>query len=234
MFSINVVETRRNNQVNNYDSVYEALMEGDISVAKDRGNPNKFKEILEYFPCDEKTLSKKCKNNSDMSKAIAMIASKLATRQGGNLEHVILEGIDSYVSKYGVRVKCLSNTAIRPLRSGGIITEDMMKVKKLVKKVDTLKSIDALITGRLDGYIFAKVLTGKGGGHQDNVLIEAHNFIDWAKNENKDNLYVVLIDGDHLHPELPKLMERDSKNIWICDHKQFQKRIIQKVKDDKK
>lgn len=233
MFIIDAVLKRKENQIDNYKLVEDALCEGDLSIAKERGNPNKYNEILDYLGIDAKSLLRECKSEV-VRKLVAMNMSKLSTRQGGALEHEILEGINGYTQKFGVYVKSLPNTALRPLRKGGVITNAEMKKSGVNKKIDTLKSIDGLISGNVDGYIFAKVMTGKGGGHQDNVIIEAHNFIDWASKESKDKLYVVLIDGDYLHTELPKLLERDNMNIWVCDHIKFQERIAEKVRNDKR
>lgn len=233
MFEIDAVEKRKDNQIINYNLVEEALRENNMYVAKERGNPNKLEEILNYLGINEKQLLNKCKDD-DFRKLVAFTMSKLSTRQGGTLEHEILNGINSHTRTLGVYVESLPNTALRPLKTGGVITTKEMKKRGIDKKTGTLKSIDGLISGKIDGYIFAKVMTGKGGGHQDNVIIESHNFINWAEKEPKNKLYVVLIDGDYLHTELPELLNRDSMNIWVCDHKTFQKRITEKVKNVKR
>ena len=232
MFEIDAVEKRKENQIINYNLVEEALRETNIYVAKERGNPNKLEEILTYLNISEKQLLNKCKDD-DFRKLVSIIMAILSTRQGGALEREILDGINSYTKTLDVYVESLPNTALRPLKTGGVITTAEMKKKGIDKKTGTLKSIDGLISGKINGYIFAKVMTGKGGGHQDNVIIESHNFIDWAEKEPKNKIYVLLIDGDYLHTELPKLLERDNMNIWVCDHKTFQKRIEEKVKNDK-
>ena len=233
MFEIDAVAKRKDNQINNYNLVEEALRESNIYVAKERGNPNKLEEILNYLNISEKQLLNKCKDK-DFRKLVAFIMSKLSTRQGGTLEHEILDGINSYTKTLGVYVESLPNTALRPLKSGGVITTQEMNRRNIDKKTETLKSIDGLISGKINGYIFAKVMTGKGGGHQDNVIIESHNFINWAEKESKDKIYAIIIDGDYLHTELPKLFGRDNMNIWVCNHKTFQERISKELKNDKR
>lgn len=232
MFEIDAVAKRKDNQINNYNLVEEALRESNMSVAKKRGNPNRLKVILTYLGISENDLLNKCKDK-DFRKLVAIIMSILSTRQGGALEREILEGINNYTKTLGVYVESLSNDALRPMISGGIITNAEVERKHIDKKKETLKSIDGLISGKIDGYIFAKVMTGEGGGTQDNVVIESHNFINWAEKEPKDKIYVVLIDGDYLHKALPGLLKRDNMNIWVCDHIKFQERIEEKVKNVK-
>ena len=71
-----------------------------------------------------------------------------------------------------------------------------MKEKKILKD-ECLKSFDGKISGKLFGWLFAKVVFGSGG-HQDNVFEEADNLCCWVKKFHRDseNLFVILIDTD--------------------------------------
>lgn len=235
MFKFDIVEHRRLKQVENYELVNEALESCNISVAKKRGNPKAYERVLKYLKqhgVDEKELLKQCFSSPIVRGLLAISMAKLSSRQeGGDYEKAFFEGIDSYTSKFGVRVKSLSNNELRPLKTGGFYEGDT----DLNIQLDALKTIDASISGKIEGYIFAKGMTGYGGGHQGNVLIESHDFLNWAEKEPKNKLYVVLFDGDGKHKDLPKLLIRDkvNPNIWVCDHIKFQERIEEKVKNVK-
>jgi ribosomal protein L25 (general stress protein Ctc) len=79
----------------------------------------------------------------------------------------------------------------------------------------------------LNGWIFAKVVYGKGG-HQDNVFVEAHEFGEWVlKHGNDDELYVLMIDTD-LSLQFNALKKKfDMKNIMVCNHVDFQRILLQ-------
>ena len=99
-----------------------------------------------------------------------------------------------------------------------------------IQKNTCLKSFDGEITGKINGYIFAKI-TFTDGGHQDNVFEEAHTFAEWCekyKANHGDKLYVILIDTD-LTQKFKELKEKyHSDNIWVVDHIDFQKLILER------
>ena len=83
----------------------------------------------------------------------------------------------------------MSTTAFRPTKDGCILTNNQYK-KSGLKKNDCLKSFDAKLSGKVKGWVFAKVAYGKGG-HQDNVFAEAHEFGEWVeKHGSPDKLYI--------------------------------------------
>ena len=95
-----------------------------------------------------------------------------------------------------------------------------------------MKSFDARISGKVNGWVFAKVAYGNGG-HQDNVFIEAHEFGEWAQKYGKENeIYVLLIDTD-LITQFKELKEKfNQSNIWICNHFEFQKKLLDSAKNE--
>ena len=90
-----------------------------------------------------------------------------------------------------------------------------------------MKSFDAKIAGKVNGWLFAKVVFG-AGGYQDYVFIEACEFGEWARKYGEaDKLYVILIDTD-LDSKFQQLKERfqQQSNILVCDHFELQQALI--------
>lgn len=85
--------------------------------------------------------------------------------------------------------KKLNVKDFRPTKDGSIIDDKAMKLLQN-KKSDCLKSFDGKISGKIDGWIFAKVVIGNGG-HQDNVFEEADVFCKWIQ-EYGDNTSILL------------------------------------------
>ena len=82
-----------------------------------------------------------------------------------------------------------------------------MKAKD-IEKNNCLKSFDAKITGKLNGYLSAKVALGSGG-HQDNVFEEEDTLANWwsiYKHDDPDFI-VLLIDTD-LTTQFEKLQKK--------------------------
>lgn len=230
MFQIDVSLLRKNNQILNYDRIYEILKSKNLNVLRKECNIEELGRVASYLNLSESEILDKAESDEYFRRLIAMKVSKLATRQGLKLEAIILNGMNETTSKYGISIKSLSSNALRPVRDGGIITGKELKKKGMNKNFDTLKSIDGIIEGKVNGYIFAKVMTGGQGGHQDNVIREAKEFLEWAKKEPKDMIYIVLIDGDGEHKSLVELKNHTTENVWLCDHVQAQKKLIKILK----
>ncbi len=152
-----------------------------------------------------------------------------SSRQGGADESHILRVCNETTSKYGVVIHQLQNQELRPHKySGKLITKDEYnRGKGEYKKSDCLKSFDAKITGKKEGYLFAKVCIGSGG-HQDNVFHEAHSFGEWAMQYGEeDKLYIILIDTNLMNQlnELKSKYNTGSK-VYVVDHKELQTLLI--------
>ena len=103
-----------------------------------------------------------------------------------------------------------------------------------ITKDNCLKSFDGKITGKINGYISAKVAYGTGG-HQDNVFEELDNMADcWAKYKNEDdNILVFLIDTDLENKfNCLKTKYENYDNIKFFNHYSFQEFIINNYNDD--
>ena len=168
-----------------------------------------------------------CRKNIHFAKISAAHISKNASRQGTIDEHFLLEKCNETTEQCGVNIINLSTTDARPTKCGKILNKEEYK-KSGLKKNDCLKSFDAQITGKVNGWIFAKI-TYTNGGHQDNVFEEAHNMGEWiVKYGNIHELYVILIDTD-LFTQFNELYEKYNKNnILVVNHINLQQYIIDK------
>lgn len=102
-----------------------------------------------------------------------------------------------------------------------------MKQKNITKD-KCLKSFDAKITGKINGWLSAKITFGNGG-HQDNVFEEEDTLCLWWKKyyKNKEDKLVILIDTN-LEKEFITLKNKYKicKNIIITNHFEFQNYMI--------
>lgn len=171
-------------------------------------------------------------NNPLAVVSIAKNISINASRQGTKTEKAILEGIKNSLENKNSNIEfnplpAGGSQALRPVSSGGFIRAN--KVSKEKNSSEYLKTIDASFKISLEnetktGYVFAKVVEGKGG-HQDNVQKEAAAFIGWAKQESHKNIYVVLLDSSSGN-DYSFLKSNLPDNIWVVNHKELQEKIL--------
>ncbi len=148
-----------------------------------------------------------------------------SSRQGSSDETLQISTCNGISSKLGVNIEQLPNDSFYPCKNGNVINKEQHK--QLTDKNSCLKSFDAKITGKIQGYLFAKVVYG-GGGHQDNVFEEAYTFAEWVHTFGDHKLlYVILIDTDLTDKfEQLKLKSIGQLNLLVVNHIQFQQYII--------
>lgn len=169
-----------------------------------------------------------CKGNYREAMMVANNIAILSSRQGSKDEHHVLNEINKVTSPNGINVTPLNNQDLRPLiDSPKLLTKEEYQLlqENGLGKYECLKSIDGEISGKVNGYIFAKIVFGEGG-HQDNVFHEAASFGNWAQQYGEsDKIYVILIDTD-LDKKYNELKQRfDNGNVWVVDHVEFQQRL---------
>jgi hypothetical protein len=221
---INFGNIREERQKLNDKIVYDLIKTNNYHDLKRNCNNKDLARLLSNCNISLEQLFDECNKNDLLLQITSSKISKLASRQGSSDESIQIEMCNKTSSQFSINIKQLPNDALRPCKNGGIITKEQFKL--MTDKNLCLKSFDAEITGKLKGYVFAKVVYGNGG-HQDNVFEEAHTFANWVKEfGDSDLLYVLLIDTD-LQSRFKNLKEKELKNLLVVDHVQFQQYIIQ-------
>ena len=227
MFIADLSKVRETRQVKTNKGLAELLVHTENFTDKDLKSFINFKSLdrlSDLLECDRNYLYEKCKNDYEFALTLAHGCTILASRQGSKDESFVLDEINKVSKGFGIYVQSLNNQDLRPTKDGQILNKEEFK-KSGLSKLDCLKSIDGVINGEVEGYIFAKIVFGEGG-HQDNVFHEAAQFGDWAqKFGQQDKIYVLLIDTD-LQNKYNELKEKyDSGNVWVVNHTEFQQRL---------
>jgi hypothetical protein len=230
LFNIDVHNLRTDRQKYNNELVFNLLSnKTSRSDIEKNINGKALDRILSEEKMTYEQLLEKCVDPFT-TRCIARNISINASRQGKIDEKLIIDGVASIMTKYDVNIKGCGVNGIRFCNDGRVLDGKTFKKENLDKDRDSMKSIDGTIEGRVNGYIFAKVVIG-GGGHQDNVLGESIKFIDWVnKFGSDDKLYVVLVDGE----DLSKIKNLEKENLWIVNHIELQKRLIELTIKDKR
>ena len=218
---------RKNRQNINYEIVCNSLQKNDKKLFFSNINRNQLERQLLLLKITEEQLFKKCQEDDLFCKTTSMLISKNATRQSIRDEKEQLTICSTTLQNYGINITILSSNELRPSKDGIILTKNDMKTK-CIEKDDCLKSFDAKIDGKINGFISSKISFGKGG-HQDNVFIEQDTYASWwTKHKNDSNdILVLLIDTD-LEKQFERLKSKynDIKNIFVFSHVEFQQYII--------
>lgn len=220
-------------QQNNNKLVYDSIITNDMKAF----NNNINKEQLDRTLKDQnKTLPEflnKCREDDCFCKLAASLLSKTSCKQGSKDEKEQLKTVNFTSKNCGVNISNLTATELRPTKDGLIVSKSEMKSKE-IKKDNCLKSFDGKITGKINGYIAAKVCMGamqdkRGGGYQDSVFEELDTIAEWWKKYKSDTneILVILFDTD-LQEKYIRLKEKytDYNNIWVLNHYDLQKYII--------
>lgn len=224
MFQVDVFNLRSERQKHNNLLIAKELYKNSPSYSQleKTANIKAVDRMLDELEFSYDDLLTECSNSLVFSKIVAISISKTASRQGKKDESFVIDGIAEEMSKYNYKICSCGVNEFRPCKNGEILTKKEFSEQSLNKDIDALKSIDGIFDGPKSGYIFAKIVIGDGG-HQDNVLHEMNQYIEWAtKFGQKDKIYVMLIDGK----EFPSLKEKQTDNIWVVNHVEFQERLI--------
>ena len=224
---INCKNLRVERQQENNRVMFRALITKDSFLVKHLCNNNELFRVLtelsEIFmrPFALEELLYKCSFDYIYAMTLAGRISKVSSRQATKDEAYILAKCNQTVSQVGIEITNLSTTEFRPTKDGRVLTNKQYKQSGL-QKSSCLKSFDARISGRVSGWVFAKVAFGSGG-HQDNVFTEANEFGEWVQKYGEAcKLYVILIDTD-LTSQFQELRDKfQGRNILVCDHFGFQ------------
>jgi len=220
-FDIHTIRQERQ-RINN-SLVLEGMKMRDLTKNVNR---KELDRALNEMEITEEQFLDKCATDIIFAKGLAGRISINASRQGTKDEDFQITTCNITSSKCGTTIENLSATAYRPTKNGDIITNSQVKTLK-IQKNDCLKSFDAKISGKKNGWLSAKFVIGRGG-HQDNVFEEEHTLCDWVIKYGKENeIYMILIDTD-LISQLDELKEKyeTHPNIIIGNHVEIQKYFI--------
>jgi hypothetical protein len=225
---IDILAIRPNRQNENNLLAAASIMNNDLTKNININEYNRVLQEFERLNIKETEFLQECRTNIYTRTLLARQISINASRQGSKDEQLQLDVCKTTFSKCGIFLNNLSSTAFIPTKNGEIVDNCELKKRK-IKKEDCLKSFDANFTGKINGWVFAKIVIGEGG-HQDNVFEEAYTFCDWViKYGNKIDIYIILLDTNltKKYNDIIKKFE-DYPNLLIGNHIKVQQFIIDK------
>lgn len=223
----NFKDTRNVRQINNNKTVYESLRGGNLKKLYENINHKEYKRTLGDLRFTEEEFLSKCKDDNSFAKLASIHISKNASKQGGKDETEQLRICNLTAEKCGISIEKLTATSLRPTKYGSIVSKQKMRKEKISNDC-CLKSFDAKISGKINGFISAKVAFGNGG-HQDNVFEELDTLAEWWKKykSGSEELLIILIDTDLIVKTTTiKKKYRSVNNVKIFNHIEFQQYVI--------
>jgi hypothetical protein len=218
--------TRALRQKNNNQTVYESIKAKDKETFSENINDKELNRLLEDLDLTQEELLNKCSDDY-FCKLVARTLAKKSSRQGSKDEAKQLNVCNIIANKCGITIENLSTIDFRPTKNGEILSNKDIKKNKIHNDA-CLKSFDGLISGKMNGFISAKVAFGSGG-HQDNVFEEMNTMGDWWKKYKCDakEILVLIIDTD-LEAKFKRIKQNyiDIPNIMVYNHVEFQQYII--------
>ena len=231
IFSVDTKNFRKEQQELTNTRTRDALMKSNVS-------DEDLTELVNFHALDRVCNDLKVSRNGfyDLitNKEVATIAAhairKEESRRGTKVEQFLFSEINRITSKIGINIVSLGPAELRPTKDGKLMNKQEFKDSGKNKDTDCLKSVDGLITGAVEGYIFAKIVHGfenKGGGHQDNVFRESSEFAEWInKFGDSDKIYVLMVDTD-LNDLFKTIHDKySSDNLWVVNHVDLQRKLI--------
>ena len=229
---IDIYNIRNERQKINNEIAIKRIQEKNFN--KDINN-EEYKRILSElskFNKTEKELLDQCNDNIILLIILAGRISINASRQGTKDELLQIDTCNITCNKVGICMDKLTVNAYRPTKDGNILNNNDIKKNKISLN-DCLKSFDAKLSGKINGWVFAKIVIGNGG-HQDNVFEEAYILCEWVKKYSIiSDLYILLIDTD-LTIKFNDLKKEfnDIENLIIGNHIEIQQYFIDKYNHD--
>lgn len=223
---LNIFNIRQERQKYNYTiaikKIEDSNLTNDINIEEYK---RVLIELLNYNITENELLNE-CKTNIILKSILAGRIAINASRQGIKDEVIQIETLNITSSKLGINIIKLSPNLYRPTKLGEILINTEIK-KRNINLSDCLKSFDAKITGKISGWIFAKIVIGSGG-HQDNVFEEASNLCEWIIKYNYiGKIFIILIDTDLKNKfDFIKNKYSNIDNLIIGNHIEIQQYFI--------
>jgi hypothetical protein len=226
---VDIEKYRKDRQLDNINLVFEHIYKAQKQIeSSDSININALQRVYDYIGSE--VVIQKAQTDEAFAKLLSLYCCKSSSRQGSNDESYILETLKKFMASIGMKFEKSNINSLIPIKSGQfagkLLHRDEVN-KHNISKTECLKSIDCLVIEDLTiiGYGTLKVCFG-AGGHQDNVILETGDFVEWAINYgDKSKLYLVIIDSDHTKINQLKKKSEPHENIWVVDHYEFQVRF---------
>ena len=228
---VDIEKYRKDRQLETINLVFEHIYKAQLDIESSSSvNINALQRVYEYVGMQ--TVIEKSKTDESFAKLLALYISKSSSRQGSNDESYILDTLKKFMFSIGMKFEKSNINSLVPVKTGAFAGQLLHRddvEKNKISKTECLKSIDCLIIENITiiGYGTLKVCFG-AGGHQDNVILETGDFVEWAiKFGDKNKLYLVIIDSDHTKINQLKSKANPYENIWVVDHYEFQLEFYQ-------
>ena len=223
---VDIEKYRKDRQLETINLVFEHIFKAQDKIESSNSvNVNALQRVYDYVGFQ--TVIDKSKTDESFAKLLALYISKSSSRQGSNDEAYILDTLKTFMASLGIKFEKSNINSLVPIKSGSFAGQLLHRNdvdKHNIHKTECLKSIDCLVIENVTiiGYGTLKVCFG-AGGHQDNVILETGDFVEWAvKFGDKTKLYLVIIDSDHTKIKDLKKKAEPYENIWVVDHYEFQ------------
>ena len=131
---LNFQSLRTDRQNVNNKLVYDAIMKNDADTFKKNINENEFNKILLEFNKTGNQLLEDVKQNTLSCKLLARNISKQASRQGTKDEKLQINTCNELSKHYNIIITNLPAKTHRPLKNGGIISNEQFKNQNIKKK----------------------------------------------------------------------------------------------------
>jgi len=219
---IDFAQLRSYRRKENSEAIKDALREGDMKKFWNSINPKELERLQEDMGKTFEEIIKECSENEMSMTLFTRLIAKKPSRQGTKDESIQIAVCAQAAQSNGIIIKQLGNKKIRPAKNGRILTLADIKNEGIAKN-DCLKSFDAHISGRLTGFIAAKVVFG-AGGHQDNVFEELETLGDWWLKHKHHGVLILLVDTD-LTEKLNVLKRKFNGAVLVANHYDLQKSL---------
>lgn len=218
---------REQRQKENNQVVFDLIKKKNYDFLEKYINIKELDRVLIEIEKSKQELLEECSLNDTMNKLLSGRISKKSSRQGSKDEITQISICHQISSRLGIHLENIDQKGFRMTKNGEILSKEQIKNRNIGLD-QCLKSFDGKIKGKIEGWIFAKIVYGSGG-HQDNVFEEADHLCECVStfHPNSQEIFVVLIDTDLLTKvDILKTKYQHISNIFIGNHFEFQKYLI--------
>lgn len=216
-------------KINNL-TVYNSILHNEVETFYNNINIKELERTLEDLNISFEEFWNKSRQDDIFRNFIVRFLSKKSFRQciKDELEQLRICNITAQLC--GIKIRKLSSSEFIPVKDGRIVS----RLNLNLPKDYCLKSFDGIISGKMRGYIIAKVSYGQGG-HQDNVFEELDAVANWWSiyKKDSDEHLIILIDTDLVNKfECICNKYKTRSNVNIFNNYTFQEYMIERFYDD--